>query len=127
MLIHRNARRFWSQMYGQCKGECDESLHKAPELRQAANRCVHQLIELSRTPRRDANVEAQVKQSFFEVKTLRPHTVDLTNEFGAPVIAKRESREIVAGASGPPPPVPATPAGSTAKAAALSEVQSVRR
>ena len=79
-LIHHNARRSWSQMYGQCKGECDECLHKTPELRQAANRCVHQLIELSRAPHRDPNVEAQVKQSFFEVKTLRPHTMDLTSE-----------------------------------------------
>ena len=100
-LVHHNARRSWSQMYGQCRGECDERLHKTPELRQAANRCVHQLIELSRTPTRDRNVEAQVRQSFFEVKTVRPRTVDLTGEFGAPVIAKRESREIVAGAAAP--------------------------
>ena len=39
-LIHHNARRSWSQMYGQCKGECDECMHKTPEIRQAANRCV---------------------------------------------------------------------------------------
>ena len=115
-LIHHNARRSWSQMYGQCRGECDECLHRTPEIRTAANRCVHQPIELSRTPRRDPNVEAQVKQSFFEVKTLKPHTVDLTNEFGAPVIAKAESRTIVAA-----PATPATPAGSVAKASCTSQ------
>ena len=131
-LIHHNARRSWSQMYGDCRGECDECLHKTPELRQAANRCVHQLIELSRTPTRDRNVEAQVRQGFFEVKSVRPHTVDLTDEYGAPVIAKRESREIVAGAATPTaapatpaatpaaPGAPTPPVGSTAKSSGVA-------
>ena len=46
------------------------------------------------------------------MKSVRPHTVDLTDEFGAPVIAKRESREIVAGAA-TPTAAPATPAGTS--------------
>ena len=118
-LIHHDARRSWSQMYGQCKGECDVCTHKTPEVREAANRCVNQLIELSRASAADKSVLSQVRGAFFEVKPSRPATVDLTNEFGAPVLAKAESRSIAAAAAGSATPAPATPAGSTPKAVAL--------
>ena len=106
-------------MYGQCKGECDVCTHKTPEVREAANRCVQQVIELSRASAADRTVLSQVRGAFFEVKPSRPATVDLTNEFGAPVLAKAESRSIAAAAAGAATPAPATPAGSTPKAVAL--------